>query len=84
MPSYPYHTDSLCTSRHFLGDICLEQEDVLDSLQAHRSSLMCFHWAQAVMQECKMIFEELLGLRSMCWRLARTWLDCYHHPGEYA
>ncbi len=37
---------------------------------------------QAVMQECNMVFEELLGLRSMCWRLARTWLDCCHHPGE--
>ena len=28
------------------------------------------------------MFGELLGLRCMCWRLARTWLDCCHHPGE--
>ena len=38
--------------------------------------------AQAVMQECSAVFEELLGLRSMCWRLARVWLDCCHHSGE--
>ena len=47
---------------------------------AARLRRMC--WLQAVMQECNMVFEELLGLRSMYWRLARTWLDCCHHPGE--
>ena len=36
---------------------------------------------QAVMQECNEVFEELLGLRSMCWRLGRTWLDCCQHTG---
>lgn len=40
------------------------------------------HWAQAVMQECNEVFEELLGLRSMSWRLARTWLDCCQHHGQ--
>ena len=37
---------------------------------------------QAVMQECNEVFEELLGLRSMCWRLGRTWLDCCQHTGQ--
>lgn len=37
---------------------------------------------QAVMRECNEVFEELLGLRSMCWRLGRTWLDCCQHTGQ--
>ena len=37
---------------------------------------------QAVMQECNEVFEELLGLRSMCWRLGHTWLDCCQHTGQ--
>ena len=34
------------------------------------------------MQECNEVFEELLGLRGMCWRLGRTWLDCCQHAGQ--
>ena len=49
-------------------------------VRAARLRWVC--WVQAVMQECDAVFGELLGLRSMCWRLARTWLDCCHHPGE--
>ena len=50
-------------------------------MESLKQSLAC-PGAQAVMQECNEVFEELLGLRGMCWRLGRTWLDCCQHAGQ--
>ena len=54
---------------------------VISGMEAAKQAIACTG-AQAVLQECNEVFEELLGLRSMCWRLGRTWLDCCQHTGQ--